>query len=132
MSLIRLDPGGFYRFGSSTGLRPVDVYVGRIDEPADLGLKVDQPVISMVISSSRPGMPVIGFAPFYLSALLADGVAAIAPFDLGQIDFPAKYRSWRDSWDAGEAEIWSIGPAQVYRQAIEALVASQKMIRRPN
>jgi hypothetical protein len=132
MSLIRLEAGGFYRFGSSTGLRPVDVYVGRVDEPADLGHKVGQPVVSMIVTSSRPGMPVIGLAPFYLSALFPEGVAAIPAFDLLGADFGVNYRQWRAAWDAGEAEIWDIGPAQVYRQALEALVASQNMIRRPN
>lgn len=132
MSLIRLEAGGCYRFGSSAGLRPVDVFVGRIDEPADLAHKVGQPVVSMIVTSSRPGMPVIGLAPFYLSALFPEGVAAIPPFDLAGADFAANYRDWRAAWEAGEAEIWDIGPAQMYRQAIERMVASQSMIRRPN
>ncbi len=132
MSLIRLEAGGFYRFGSVAGLRPVDVYVGRVDEPSDLGHKVGQPVVSMIVTSSRPGMPMIGLAPFYLSALFPEGVAAIPPFDLRGADFAANYRQWRGAWETGEAEIWEIGPAQMYRQAIEAMVASQSMIRRPN
>jgi hypothetical protein len=132
VSLIRLEAGAYYRFGSSAGLRPVDVFVGRIDEPADLGMKVDQPVVSMVVTSSRPGMPVVGLAPFYLSALFPEGVAAVPPFDLLGADFGVNYRQWRAAWEAGEAEIWNIGPAQMYRQAIEAMVASQNMIRRPN
>lgn len=132
MSLIRLEAGGFYRFGSAAGLRPVDVFVGRVDEPSDLGHKVGQPVVSMMVTSSRPGMPMIGLAPFYLSALFPEGVAAVPPFDLRGADFAANYRQWRAAWEAGEAEIWDIGPAQMYRQAIESMVASTQMIRRPN
>lgn len=132
MALIRIEAGGHYRFGSIRGLRPVDVFVGRIDEPADLGRAVDEPVVSMVVTSSRPGLPILGFAAFHLSALSDEGVAAIPPFDLKGVQFAANYRAWREAWDAGEASIWRISPAEAYREAIEAMAASARMIRRPN
>ncbi len=132
MSLIRMDVNGFYRFGSHKGLRPVDVWVGRFDEPADLDYRVSQPVVSMVVTSMRPGMPKIGIAPFYLSALLPEGIAAIPPFDLLEVDFAQNYRDWRMAWEMGEADIWDVGPAEVYAGAIRAMVESQKQIRRPN
>lgn len=131
MSLIRLEAQGFYRFGSHKGLKPVDVWIGRIDEPADLGHRVGQPVVSMVITSMRPGMPRIGIAPFYLSALYPEGVAAIPPFDLGEIDFAQNYRDWRAAWETGEAQIWDVGPSEVYYTAIQAMVESKSQIRRP-
>jgi hypothetical protein len=110
----------------------VDVWIGRIDEPADFEHRVGQPVISMVVTSVRPGMPTLGIAPFYLSALMPDGVAAIPPFDLPDgLDFARNYRDWRTAWEDGEAQIWDIGPAEVYAQAIRSMVESQKHIRRP-
>jgi hypothetical protein len=132
VSLIRLDPGGYYRFGSVKGYRPVDVFVGRIDEPAELGFKVDVPVVSMVITSSRPGLPVLGFAPFFVSALYPEGVAAIPPFDLKGVVFDRNYRDWRAKFDAGEAKVWEESPAEVYRQMLYDIAESQKNIRRPN
>lgn len=132
MAVIRLEAGGYYRIGSTKGLRPVDVYVVKIDEPADLDNRVDQPVISLVVTSSRPGMPIIGFAPFYMTAMAGEGAAALPPWDLKGVDGAANYRTWRAQWDAGEASIWDITPAEVYRQAIEHLAEGSKMIRRPN
>lgn len=132
MPLIRLDPRGFYRFGSHKGLRPVDVWIGRIDEPAEFEHRVGQPIVSMAVTSMRPGMPLIGIASFYLSALFPDGVAAIPPFEMPQdMDFERNYRDWRNAWEAGEAQIWDIGPAEVYAQAIRAMVESRNQIRRP-
>lgn len=132
MAVIKLEPGGYYRIGSSKGLRPVDVFVVQIDEPADLDYRVAEPIISMVMTSSRPGMPILGFAPFYMSAMLDEGAAALPPWDLKGIDGAANYRKWRADWDAGEAAVWDRTPAEVYRQVIESMVASSKMIRRPN
>lgn len=131
MSLIRLEARGFYRFGSHKGLKPVDVWIGRIDEPADLNHRVGQPVVSMVITSMRPGMPRIGIAPFYLSALFPEGVAAIPPFQLEEVDFEQNYRDWREAWEAGEAEIWDVGPSEVYYKAMHAMMESRHHIRRP-
>lgn len=132
MSLTKLEQGSFYRFGSHQGFRPVHVFVGRIDEPPELRFRVDQPVISTVILSMREGMPRIGLAPFLLSALFMDPVEPILPVDMADTDFDTNYRGWRAAWEAGEAEIWDIGPAQVYNQAMKSILASQKMIRRPN
>jgi hypothetical protein len=132
MALIRLEPKGFYRFGSHKGLKPVDVWIGRIDEPADFEHRVGQPVVSMVITSMRPGMPVIGIAPFYLSALFPEGVAAIPPFVMpADMDFAQNYREWRTAWEDGEAQIWDVGPSEVYVQAIRAMMEGQSQIRRP-
>jgi hypothetical protein len=131
MSLIRLEANGFYRFGSHKGLKPVDVFVGRIDEPSDLNHKVGQPVVSMVITSMRPGMPKIGIAPFYLSALFPEGVAAIPAFEMGDVDFAQNSRDWRLAWEMGEAQIWEVGPSEVYAQAIQAMLESKNQIRRP-
>jgi hypothetical protein len=131
MSLIRLEVGGFYRFGVQGGPRPVDVWVGRIDEPADLGHKVVQPVVSLVVTSMRPGMPLIGIAPFYLSALYGEGVAAINAFPMKVIDFAQNYADWRASWEAGEAAIWNKGPSEVYAEVIRQMAESTTQIRRP-
>ncbi len=131
MSLIRLEPHGYYRFGSHKGLRPVDVWIGRIDEPAEFGHRVGQPVVSMVVTSTRPGLPMIGIAPFYLSALFPEGVAAIPAFPMPDLDFAQNYREWRAAWEEGEAQIWDVGPAEVYAQAIRAMAESSAQIRRP-
>lgn len=132
MAVIRIEPGGYYRIGSSKGLRPVDVFVIRIDEPADLDYRVAEPVISMAVTSSRPGMPILGFAPFYMSAMVEEGAAALPAWDLKGIDTAANYAKWRADWEAGEAAIWNKTPAEVYRQAIESMVASGKMLRKPH
>ncbi len=131
MPLIRLEAGGFYRFGTPSGPRPVDVWVGRIDEPADFQHKVGQPVVSMVVTSMRPGMPLIGVAPFYLSALYEEGTAAIPPFDLRGVDFARNYAEWRMAWEAGDAAIWDTPPSQVYAETIRSMAASTAQIRRP-
>lgn len=112
----------FYRYGSLKPVKPVQVWVGRIDEPADLGGKGEEPVVSCIVMSLRPGMPRIGHAPFTLSAMLIDPHEAIAPFDISEVQFADRYRDWRRAWDDGSGGAWEIGPAEAYAQAIRSLV----------
>ena len=127
MSGIRLiDERRFYSFGSAKGLKPVRLWVGRIDEPSDLSGGLQEPVISTVLTSLRDGMPFIGHAPFYLSTLLAEPFQQLVPFDLELGNFQKKYIDWREMWDLGEASIWDIGPAEVYCDAISYLMGKGK------
>lgn len=133
MSLTKLEAGAFYRFGSHKGFRPVNVYVGRIEEPVDFQARVGQPIVSTIILSMREGMPRIALAPFYLSALYMDPVQPIPPVDLMGSDFDENYRAWREAYEAGDAAIWDIGPAEVYNRAMNDLLASRHQLtgRRP-
>ena len=127
MSGIRLiDEKAYYSFGSAKGLKPVRLWVGRIDEPADLAGTHQEPVVSAMVTALRDGMPFIGHAPFFLSTLLAEPFQQIAPFVLDLADFPKKYIEWRQGWDAGDAIVWHIGPAEVYRDAINYLMGKGK------
>lgn len=121
-----IDEKAYYSFGSSKGLKPVRLWVGRIDEPSDLSGDLTEPVISTVLTSLRDGMPFIGHAPFYLSTLLAEPFQQVPPFELETGNFPRKYIDWRQGFDAGEASIWDIGPAEVYRDAISYLMGKGK------
>lgn len=113
----------FYRYGSlKAAHKPVHVWVGRIDEPADLGGTAEEPVASCIVMSMREGMPRLGHAPFYLSAMLIDPHEVIAPFDLSEFHFAEKYRDWRRAWDDGSGGAWEIGPAEAYANAIRSLV----------
>jgi hypothetical protein len=132
MPLVRLEQGGFYRFGSHKGFRPVHVFVGRIDEPGEFANRVGQPVVSTIVMSMREGMPRVGLAPFFLSALFLDPVEPILPVDLQGSDFDENYREWRAAYEAGDADIWDIGPAEVYNKAIHNLLESRKHLRRPS
>ncbi|MGQ0567673.1 MAG: hypothetical protein ACT4OK_21770 [Gemmobacter sp.] len=127
MSGIRLiDERKFYSFGSAKGLKPVRLWVGRIDEPSDLTGQLQEPVVSTVVTSLRDGMPFIGHAPFLLSTLLAEPFQQLAPFELDLGNFQAQYIDWRELWDLGEASVWDIGPAEVYRDAITYLMGKGK------
>ena len=117
-----IDEQKFYSFGSSKGLKPVRLWVGRIDEPADLPGKLQEPVISTILTSLRDGMPFIGHAPFHLSVLLAEPFQQVQPFELELGNFQKKYLDWRQGWGDGEAGVWDIGPAEVYRDAIGFLM----------
>lgn len=121
-----IDEGKYYSFGSSKGLKPVRLWVGRIDEPSDLAGSLAGPVVSTVLTSLRDGMPFIGHAPFHLSALLAEPFQQVPPFDLDIGDFPKMHLQWRALWDLGEASTWDIGPAEVYRDAIRVLMGKGK------
>jgi len=127
MSGIRLiDEGKYYSFGSAIGLKPVRLWVGRIDEPYDLRSIRQEPVISTVVTSLRDGMPLIGHAPFYLSTLLAEPFQQLVPFEMDLADFQKQYINWREYWDLGEASVWDIGPSEVYRDAIRYLMGKGK------
>lgn len=132
MSLVRLEPGGYYIFGSQKGLRPVRAFVGRIDEPADLDRRVNLPVVHCAVTSLRDGMPVLGMAPFYATVLMLEPAQRIEAFEMKDLDFDANYRGWRLAFNAGQAEIWEIGPGEVYNQALKHLIESGKQIRRPS
>lgn len=132
MSLVRLEPGGFYIFGNHKGLRPVRVYVGRIDDAEALDRRVSQPIVHTAITSLREGMPMLGLAPFYASVLIMEPVQKTEPFDLSQLDFAANYRGWRAAFDAGHADIWEVSPSEVYNEALKNLIESNKQIRRPS
>jgi hypothetical protein len=121
-----IDEKTYYSFGSAKGLKPVRVWVGRIDEPADLTGTPREPVISTIITALRDGMPFIGHAPFYLSALLSEPFQRIPPFDIDTSNFQAKYLDWRENWDLDEAGIWDIGPSEVYRDALSYLMGKKK------
>jgi hypothetical protein len=47
------------------------------------------------------------------------------------MDFAQNYREWRTAWEDGEAQIWDVGPSEVYVQAIRAMMEGQSQIRRP-
>jgi hypothetical protein len=127
VSGIRLiDERKYYSFGSSKGLKPVRLWVGRIDEPGDLPGRLTEPVISTILTSLRDGMPFIGHAPFHLSTLLAEPFQQVPPFDLELGNFQKKYLGWREDFDDGEASVWDIGPAEVYRDAIGYLMGMGK------
>ena len=127
MSGIRLiDERNYYSFGSARGLRPVRLWVGRIDEPQDLSGNQQEPVVSTILTSLRDGMPFIEHAPFYLSTLLAEPFQQLVPFDLELGDFQKNYIDWRELWDLGEASVWEIGPAEVYRDAMQYLMGKRK------
>ena len=127
MSGIRLiDEKKYYSFGSAKGLKPVRLWVGRIDEPGDLRGILTEPVISTVLTSLRDGMPFIAHAPFHLSTLLAEPFQQIPPFELDLGDFQKNYLAWREDWDDGETSIWSISPAEVYRDAISYLMGKAR------
>ncbi len=132
MSVVKLERGGYYVFGSSTGLKPVRTFVGKIDEPADLDNVVQEPVICMTLTSMREEMPVLGFAPFYLSALILEPAQKIPPFEIIETTFVQQYRRWRTHLNDEIDEIWDIPPAQVYRDAVQHLLTSGKNIRRPS
>jgi hypothetical protein len=121
-----IDERKYYSFGSSKGLKPVRLWVGRIDEPSDLRGNLQEPVISTILTSLRDGMPFIGHAPFHLSTLLAEPFQQVLPFDLELGNFQKKYIEWRELWDLGEASVWDIGPAEVYRDAISYLMGKGK------
>jgi hypothetical protein len=127
VSGIRLiDERKYYSFGSGKGLKPVRLWVGRIDEPSDLSGNLQEPVVSTILTSLRDGMPFIGHAPFYLSTLLAEPFQQLVPFELDLGNFQKKYIEWRELWDLGEASAWDIGPAEVYRDAITYLMGKGK------
>ncbi len=112
----------FHRFGSLTGLKPVHVWIGKIDEPADLKGWVTEPVVSCLIRSLREGMPEITHAPIFLSAMLMDPHEKIAPFDLGGSEFFDRYGEWRAAVETDNATGWTMPPAEVYNDAMRALL----------
>lgn len=121
-----LEEKAFFSFGSRKGLKPVRVWIGRIDEPADLGGTITEPVLSTMVTSLRDGMPYLAHAPFRLSAMLADPYQKLQPFDLDTSEFRQSYAEWRDSWENDENSVWSIGPAEVYRDALRYLMGQRK------
>ena len=121
-----IDERKYYSFGSSKGLKPVRLWVGRIDEPTDLPGNLTEPVISTILTSLRDGMPFIGHAPFYLSTLLAEPFQQLPPFDLDLSNFQKKYIDWRELWEVGEASAWDVGPSEVYQDAISYLMGKGK------
>ena len=126
MSAIEaLREGTCYRWGSLTGSRPVHVWIGRIDSPADLSMRVAEPVVSSIVKSMREGMPTLNIVPVLLSAMLSDPFEKIAPFDVTEIGFDGAYRNWRRAFDAGQADAWSMGPADIYAQAMRDLMAAR-------
>lgn len=120
-----LREGTCYRWGSLTGAKPVHVWIGRIDEPADLSMRVAEPVVSSIVKSMREGMPTLNIVPVLLSAMLSDPFERIAPFDVTEIGFDGAYRNWRRAFEAGQADAWSMGPADVYAQAMRELMAAR-------
>lgn len=116
----------FWRFGSLRARRPVHVWIGRIDEPADLGGNAIEPIVSCIVVSMKEGMPVLGHAPFFLSAMLSDPHEKIEAFDISKVNFADKYRDWRRAWNAGNASAWEDGPAEVFYQAIGSLLEKGK------
>ncbi len=122
-----LEERGFYRYGSLRARAPVHVWIGRIDEPGDLKNGAIEPVVGCIVMSMREGMPILGHAPFLLSAMLSDPHEKIAPLPGAPIaTFDMKYRDWRREWDAGNASAWEDGPAEVYYQAIGALLEGKQ------
>lgn len=119
---LNLREKGFYVFGSRTGRRPVRVWIGRVDTPAELSGEPPEPIVSTVIASMREGMPWLGHAPFALSALLSEPFEEGPAFDLTRANFEAGYLKWRRQWDAGQAEAWEEGPAEVYESALKHLM----------
>lgn len=118
--------GGFYVIGSRAGLKPVRLWVGRIDGTSELVPLVREPVVHCALMSMTEGMPWLGHAPFYMSVLLAEPLQRVVPFDLPDAGFDAEYASWRQEWDAGVASVWEIGPAEVYRDAVRFLMGMRK------
>lgn len=125
--MLRIDPlheGEFWRFGSLKARRPVHVWIGRIDEPSSLGNGAIEPIVSCVVVSMREGMPVLGHAPFWLSAMLSDPHEKMDPFEISVARFTDKYRDWRRAWNAGHSSAWEDGPAEVFYNAIGSLLES--------
>jgi hypothetical protein len=114
-----------YRWGSLTGAKPVLVWVGRIDSSIDLKMQSPEPVVSCIVRSMREGMPTLNLVPVVLSAMLSDPFERIPPFDVSDVNFEPSYRAWKRSFIAGEAEAWTMGPADVYAQAMRDLLASR-------
>lgn len=120
-----LREGTCYRWGSLTGAKPVHVWIGRIDSAADLSMRVAEPVVSSIVKSMREGMPTLNIVPVLLSAMLSDPFERIAPFDVTEIGFDGAYKTWRRAFEAGQADAWSMGPADVYAQAMRELMAAR-------
>lgn len=121
-----LREGECWRYGSLNGLADVRVWIGKIDQPADLGQGAIEPIVSCIVMSMSEGMPVLGHAPFFLSAMLSDPHDRIEPFDVSAIKYADKYRHWRKAWTDDDASAWEDGPAEVYYQAIGSLLERGK------
>lgn len=121
-----LQEKAFFSIGSHKGFKPVRIWIGRIDEPADLSGGLNEPVLSTIITALRDGMPFIAHAPFRLSTLLVEPYQKLPPFDLDTSEFRQKYIGWREDWDDKEASIWDIGPAEVYHDALQYLMGKRK------
>lgn len=117
---IELELGGFYTCHQD-GLAPVVIWIGRVDEPDDLGPGAPEPVVSLIVRGPE-GLPGISHAPFWESCALDGEMTAADEFDIDQDSFDDAYNVWRSAFDNGEADPWAMTPNEVHAQMMAELM----------
>ena len=120
-----LDLGGFYTCVQD-GFEPVVIWIGRLDLAEDLGAAAQEPVVSLVIKSPDPDMPMIGHAPFWEANAFGGELQDADPFYVNHDLFDENYNVWRDAFEQGEAFPWTMTPNEVYAQMISELLEALK------
>lgn len=110
---FELELGGFYTCVQDE-LDPVVIWIGRVDLPDDLGMGATAPVVSLVVKAAGDATPTITHAPFWESFALDGEMMDADPFDVDEETFADNYNIWRDAYDAGDAQPWSMTPNEVY------------------
>jgi hypothetical protein len=118
-----LELGGFYTCNQD-GFEPVVIWIGRVDEPDDLGRGAPEPVVSLILRGPE-GTPGIALAPFWESVALAGEMTAADEFDIDQDGFDDSYNVWRTAFDDGAAEPWAMTPNEVHAQMMSEMEADE-------
>ncbi len=111
---IALEVGGVYHDAGTEEAPAVDFIVGRIeDEPTTEG----EPVLwvaHLQIGPAGGGDGVIlGHAPVALEAATRAAIERVGDSETSE-PFAEGYQAWREAYDAGEAGVFDLSPAEIY------------------
>ncbi|SFR49644.1 hypothetical protein [Litoreibacter janthinus] len=101
------------------------VTIGRIDTAAELGADpANSAVLSVSVTPNEEARkldwPQVAHAPIAETAFNADGsgelvMDGVSPPD----DFASGYATWRETFDAGNAGVFTVGPSEAYAAILE-------------
>jgi hypothetical protein len=117
--------GQVWTFPETENRPQLIVTIGRIDSAADLGA---DPANSAVLSVSmapneearKLDWPEVDHTPIAQTAFNADGTGELVMDEVSPPDgFAEGYQTWRDAFDAGDAGVFTVGPAEAYAAILQ-------------
>jgi hypothetical protein len=114
MSVIEV--GGHYLCAGALGYDPVRIWVGHIDRIEGAG-----EVVSVTLKGDGAGLRSLPHLAFQMAALMASTPEPVDGFPKNPTAYEEAYAIWRETLDAGTADVMTISPSEAYGRAMDKI-----------